>query len=240
MTDMFANTETAEAQEIAAFSEKYKNDPIEMAKALAHANKFIDTLKQEKAAESAKVLTMEQLRNELKTPQGNNTPTTPAATAANPQSNVLDENTLNEKVEELWNKKTQAIRDGEAQALIQSTLLAKFGSAEKARQEIVNKANDLGMTPEELQKIGIRSPKALFNMFGIDGNKPVTSAAPHQSTVNVNARQHSNPVKDGNKLSEYTGILREDNGYRKYMSPSVQKEIMAEAMKNPAAFGINV
>lgn len=241
MTNIFNSATDATSIDTTAIVEKYNGDQAKIVNALAHSQAHIARLEAEAKEREQKLagsLTLEQAIAEIKA--GITVP--PSTTNQTPvtQSNVLDDNTLNQKVEELLNKRTKADRDSAAQELVRNTLLEKFQTAEKATAEMNRKAAELGMSTEEFEALAIRSPKAVFQMLGIDGNKQIVNTAPNRSSVNVPARQASNPSTPGNELGKYTAILREPKGYEKYMSKDTQIKIMAEAMANPAAFGINV
>lgn len=241
MTNIFNSATDASPIDTTAIVEKYNGDQTKIVNALAHSQAHIARLEAEAREREQKIassMTLEQAIAEIKA--GITVP--PSTTNQTPvtQSNVLDDNTLNQKVEELLNKKSKADRDTAAQTLVRNTLLEKFQTAEKATEEMNKKANELGMSADEFEALAIRSPKAVFQMLGIDGNKQVVNTAPNRSTVNVPARQASNPNQQTDGLSKYTAVLREPKGYEKYMSKDTQIKIMAEAMANPAAFGINV
>src|SRR6185503_4454644 len=188
MTNMFENnTQPNELEtEIAAIKEKYKDNPDEMIKALVHSQKHIKTIETENAEYKTKVAqatTLDSVMAKLKesnvTPQpvGTQTVTTPS---------VLDDNTLQQKIEEALNKKTEAERQAASQALVQKTLLDHFKTVEKAKAEMAAKADELGMTAQELDAIALRSPKAFFQFFGIDGKTTSVNTAPSQGTVRTN------------------------------------------------------
>lgn len=156
MTNVFDN-QNVDA-EVQAIKEKYKDNPDEMIKALVHSQKHIKTLETENSDYKTKVaqsMTLEQVLEQIKST--NSTPPTQNTPTASPSS-VLDENTLNQKVEEVINKKTEAQRQEEAKAHVQKVLLDKFGSQEKAVAEIKAKAVELGMSEAELNATAIRSP----------------------------------------------------------------------------------
>lgn len=237
MTNVFDN-QNVDA-EVQAIKEKYKDNPDEMIKALVHSQKHIKTLETENSDYKTKVaqsMTLEQVLEQIKST--NSTPPTQNTPTASPSS-VLDENTLNQKVEEVINKKTEAQRQEEAKAHVQKVLLDKFGSQEKAVAEIKAKAVELGMSEAELNATAIRSPNAFFRLIGIsEPQKTNVNLAPTGSNKNTAAMNY-NP-KPQNKMKEYSSILREKDGYNKYMSPQVQMQIMKEAMENPEAFGVKI
>lgn len=178
--------------------------------------------------------TLEEVLAEIR--KGTNTPQSPVSTNTN-QPSVLDDNTLKAKVEEVFAEKTAAQRQSETKKMVQDQLLEKFGTPEKVRQELARKATELDTTIAELERTAISSPKMFLQLFNVS-SEPRVNPSPSRSTVNPEARRLERPV-EGNQMSKYTSLIRE-KGYNYYMSPEVQNEIMAEAMKNPAAFGIKI
>lgn len=228
MTNMFADT----TPDYTAIAEKYKNDPEEMIKALAHSQTHIARLEQEARDKDQKLtqaMTVEELYAKLKD-QSNVTPPSPTPTSVTPQS-VLDDNTLEQKLKVMLTKQAEEDRMNSAKELVQATLLAKYQTPEKARAEMTLKAKELGMSAEALDTIALRSPSAFFKLLGLDEQRNGYNAAPTRGTVRLNGLAEA-PQVDAHEKHRPTLQTNRD----KYFSESVQQDIMNAAMK---AAGIN-
>lgn len=240
MTNMFDQSNNVEA-ELAAIKERYKNDPDEAWKALANAQKHIATIETENADYKTKVQTSTTLEAVLEQIKSKQAPiVTPSDQTS--QTNVLDENTLTQKVNEALERKAQEQSAKEARTLVQTVMLDKFGTAQKATEVIQAKAVELGMSSAQLDTMALTSPKAFFKLFDIDSeDKRPTNSAPTKGSINTAAFGNNPQGSVKNKVGTpeyYENMLKEDRA--KYFHPSTQKEIMQAARDNPAAWNIRV
>lgn len=235
MTDVFSNDQQIRMDDLVGEGKQFATTD-DLVKSWVAGRAHIKTVEEENKAfkqSSSNSTTIEAALAELR--KGTNTPQSPAPTSATTQS-VLDDNTLKATVEAVIQEKTQAQRQADAKAQVQAALIEKFGTPEKVRSELALKAKELDTTVQELERTAVTSPKMFLQLFNAE--QKVVNTGPARSTVNVEARKNE-VTPDGNAMSRYTNLIRE-KGYTYYMSPQVQNEIMAEAMKNPAAFGIKI
>ena len=224
MTNMFS---TDTNPDLTAITEKYKNDPAEMVKALAHSQAHIARLEAEAKDKDQKLtaaMTVEQIYEKLQA-QSNSTPQSLTPTGVNQQS-VLDDNTLEQKLETMLRKKAEEDRVKTAKDFVQTALLNKYQTVDKARSEMALKAKELGMSAEALDTIALTSPQAFLKLLGIDNTRQATSGAPSQSTIRINGLNETPQPDPFEKQKELVSTDRD-----KYYSQSTQNEIMNAAMK---------
>lgn len=153
--------------------------------ALKHSQEYIAALKKEMAekdkalaeakAKEDKITILEQTLAQL----------TQRQQEANTQAAPLDEEQLANLVDKRLTLKQQAELEALNQQKVVQALKAKFG--EKAREVFYEKASELGLPAEELEKLSARSPQAVFTMLGISGETTPKSVhnSPAQSKVNT-------------------------------------------------------
>jgi len=98
-----------------------------------------------------------------------------------------------------------------------------YGSLEAATTAVNQKANELGLTTQELQGIAQRSPTAFVALLGT----PPTSGKHFDTTSSVNLEalsQHTGAIQPGTK-AYFDNIRKENRG--KYFTPAIQNQIMA-------------
>jgi hypothetical protein len=224
MTNMF--TSTIEPN-LDAVAEKYKNDPAEMLKALAHKEAHIQRLEAE-AKERAAGITLAEAMEQLKLQQSANPPQSQAPTSA-PVQSVLDDTSLEQKLDKFLGEKAEKERRERAKAEVSSTLLRQYGTQDKAIEAMNAKASELGMTVQALDAIALNSPQALFKLFGIENSQRPVNGAPTMGNIRTNMTETPNV----DPMQEFRDVLKTDRN--KAMSQEVQNAIMAKAM---AAAGI--
>lgn len=200
---------------------KYKSVE-EALEALAESQKFISTLKgenselrsreEELSRKAAEAEALEEVVRRLKEgeqvkPKENTTP----------EGGLNDDATVEKKLEELLNRKQQ-----EAQALnnlkqVNDELLNKFG--EKAPDVVKAKAQELGMTTEELKSLAAKSPKLVLGHFGSTPSKTPANTS-SVNTVGLKPKDETVKQPEHSLLSgrgatdraraEYMRQIRED------------------------------
>lgn len=150
--------------------QKYKSveDALE---ALAHSQKFIKTLREEKQelenkfgttqAELEKRRSVEDVVKELIGEQSK-APAEPGKTA--PEQPGLDEDKVRQMLEGMLNQRTQAQVEQENFSKVQNALLENYG--DKARDVIRSRAKELNTTPTELEKLAKQNPAMALHLLG--------------------------------------------------------------------------
>lgn len=136
---------------------------------LAHAQTYIPEVKNELRTAQAqlaelqkqaeKVNTLEQTILEL-TQRGKEKDT--------PQSNISEESIAGIVAAQMRNLKQQDAQISNAET-VRNAIIKQFGN-EKAAEVFNAKAAELGMTPEDLTAIAVKSPKAALAMIGVSGD----------------------------------------------------------------------
>lgn len=154
------------------------NNPVDALNALKHSQEFIPQLKQENASLRSEI---EQLRaqvDKLKgveevverlTSQQNNTAT---------PGKVLDENAIADLVQRTLSKReVEAVQKANVTSVVQ-TLQSQFG--QEAEKAFYGKAQELGMSVQQMNSLAATSPQAVLQLFGVqkrDAGKVNTPSA---------------------------------------------------------------
>lgn len=114
---------------------------------------------------------------------------------------------------------------------VNEAMVQTYGTLEKAKEVLKQKATELGVGAEFLQDVAARSPKAFFQTVGITevARAQMTSA---NSTVNT-AAMGSTGVKTN--TYKWYQQLRKDNPSM-YNSPKIQNQMMKDALNQGDAF----
>jgi hypothetical protein len=195
--------------------------PEELAKGKAHADMFIDFLKEQNKnlkEELDKRVNAEDLLKELKetrTKEDTKVSEEPTGSGLKPE----DIESLVQKSLKNASEKEIATRNV---SLVDAKVRETYG--DKAEEFIKSKAKELGLGLQYLGDVAARSPVAFFNLVGLDkGN--TTPFEPTKSTVNTEAAfSSSNNTPGTNK--HYTELRKKDP--RKFYSPQVQKQMFED------------
>jgi len=174
--------------------QKYDSVPKAL-EGLQHSQSFIAQLKQESEtlrqelekvkAEMTKRESVEDVVARLTASQGN--PATPES--------VLDE----QKAAALFERMLQETRTKESLESnvksVQQELVSKFGSSEAAQKAVVQKAQALGTTPEEIGKLSAQNPKMVLELF--NSVQRAHTGAPPTPSVNTDSFLGTPPKDDG-------------------------------------------
>lgn len=233
MTDAFNTTPsvTVSAADLVGEGKKFKTVD-DLAKGKAEADAFIEQLKKEQAdlrkELSVKVdteATLTELRNEMKALKESKSviPSKENTTSA------LSENDLKALVSKTITE-SEANRSQTQNIVTANNQLVKhYGTTEKAQEALRNKAQELGLSIDELKGIAARSPTALLKMVLPEGVKQPEGGSFQSGSLNSDALPHqqSGEPKEGTK--EYFDMLRTKDKKR-YWSAEVQNQIFKAAM----------
>lgn len=115
---------------------------------------------------------------------------------------------------------------------VKQALTATWGA--NYERTLLQKASELGLTPEYMENLAANSPKALLTLVGAStqASKP-TSSLPPMTSVNGSASNQSKNLEPGT-FNFYEKLRKEDP--RTYFSPRVQNEMMKNAKEKGDAF----
>jgi hypothetical protein len=104
---------------------------------------------------------------------------------------------------------------------VEGTMVSHFGNVDKAKAAFAEKANQLGMSTEELTAIAAKSPTAFFKLVDLGVSNQPNQTRLTKSDVNL-ATLEDTKTKEGSK--EYFDNIRKTNA-KLYWSPKTQQEI---------------
>jgi len=167
--------------------------------ALAHAQDYIPRLKSEKEQYEAELVKLreelakrESLEDTIARLTTQRQTETPAPTSEVVKG--LDENAVAQILQRELTQREQATIAQSNSKLVTETLVAKFG--DKAKAVVAEKAQELGLSLQEMESLSQRTPKAFLAWF--NPLAPLTSSAPIRSSVHlpeVNPQDLKRPEK---------------------------------------------
>lgn len=154
---------------------------------LQHAQSFIPTLKAEQAQKDAEIQRLREEAERAKELERTLAALTSQPTPAPTSAPVLDESHIADLVNRsLTERETKALAQANIQTVV-SALQQSFGA--DADQKFYGKAEEMGLSREEMNLLAAKSPKAVLTMFGVNSaanNKP-NNSSPTPGTVNTAA-----------------------------------------------------
>lgn len=151
--------------------EELKTKPVdELAKGKAHADMFIEHLKEELKGlkeELDKRTNAEKLLEELKNARQER------SESEAPKGAGIEPDDVKSLVQELLSQEAEKKTATDNLTVVQSTIKEKYG--DKSIEFIANKARELGVSPKELEAMAAKSPKMFFNAIGFENDSVTTS-----------------------------------------------------------------
>lgn len=221
-------TPSSEAYDFIGEGKQYANADVAL-KSIPHKDQHIATIEAENAElreKLAKAGAIEDVLSAIKSGGNEMNP--------NNESDSDPNAGLKEAIQEvLQQEKAQAVAESN-RAEVNSALTDMFGDG--AADAVKARADELGMTVEQINIMAASSPKACLALF----SKPTTNADQdkdrahsHQTNVNTQAQEENPAVDSGTKA--YYDNLRRTNP-QAYMSSAVQNQMMKDAQANPEKF----
>lgn len=217
--------------ELVGDGKKYK-DERDLAKAKYNADMFIEQLKKENAQvreELSKRLSAEEMlekynqsnanKNVNDGPQGQQTLGSGEVKSKEDLESIVANTLKKQKEEEIRSNNIKSVTE---------KLTEAYG--QKTKDVLVQKAKELGMTVADLQSTASKSPKAFYNLIGL--NNIDSGLNKNNIDIMSNSVNTSNESFTGNAASNtaqyFKNLYKSDK--RKYFSSAVQKQIF-EAVK---------
>lgn len=230
--DQVAQNETPASlyETLVGEGKKFKT-PEDLAKAKLESDRFIEQLKEEpkQLREDLNRLVEEtRLLRELAT-RNNGAPL--AKQEQKTPDSPSPEIDLDARIRETLKRTAEESKRLENMNTVNDAMVQTYGSLEKAKEVLKQKASELGVGAEFLQDVAARSPKAFFQTVGI-AEVARTLQTSSSSTVNTAAMGNA-----GVKTNTYKWYqqLRKDNPSM-YHSPKIQTQMMNDAMKSGESF----
>lgn len=202
---------------------KYKDDEA-LAKGYANADEMIEQLKEENAKLRNQVESSETVTNAIDKSKVQDE----VKKDVIPESNNLSEDAINQIVESKLAERNAKATAQNNLANVAQSLVNTYGDMDKAKEALENKAKELGMTPDEITKIAMKSPQAALAFFNVQAKAVQNTSTGFESNEVV---PHKTNIKG---KSYYMNLLKTDK--KAYYSQAIQTE-MKEAI---ATLGIDV
>ncbi len=222
--------------------QKYK-DPLEALNGLKHAQEFIPQLKNQLTDKEQEIIRLREELSRLKEVEDSVQKLTqpkpdPQPT---PQGGITEEQIADLVARQLSQRDAQAVQQQNLQTVV-STLRNVLGTdAEKA---FYAKAEELGMSKEEINGLAATKPKAVLTMFGVTETqaKKDSFTPPQPSTVNTSAFQPTQETFVGRNpkpalIGATTEDLREASDRAKKMVDELNKHgLSINDLTNPKIY----
>lgn len=170
--------------------------------------------------EIQKLLEEARQKTQVTPPQVKNG-TPPVETPAQPDAEELVERVKESlKLEQSKLVKEQNLKEAADQ------LVVIYGSEDKAKEIVQQKANELDVSVKFLQDAAAQSPKAFYELLGATGSHK-SSAAPRSEKNTAALNNAPGMVKEGSK-GWYAELRRTDPA--RYYSPKIQQQMMRDAL----------
>lgn len=231
MTDAFTTGTEDHVAELVGEGKKFKT-VADLAKGKIEADTFIEQLKAEQAALRAELSqkvdtekTLSDLRAELAAMKENNK-TPPKSSTVTPSTVSADElkSLVATYVTEAEQKRTSANNIVTAN----NAIVRHYGSLENAQKALKAKAQELGLSMDDLKTTAAKSPTAFVKLV-IPDAKPADVGLNVSSSVNSESLDKTPAGGEPQKgTKEFYDAMRVKNP-KQYWSPKIQQEIMAAA-----------
>lgn len=234
MTDQNTNQQNTNSQqptgvlsELVGEGKKFV-DAEALAKGKKEADAFVDHLKGENAtlrdlvtelaAKADRASGLEGILQRVKNGNANDGGGNPAPNQQNTQqANQPDTGKIVEDVIKLLEEKDRTTKGMANIAVVDAALSQAFGNSATAKEAVKVKAAELGLSVEEIYKIGAQSPNALYQMLGVQhgtsGNGGNANLIAGQGT-NTSYNQSNST---GQRNAAYYEKLKNEMGVRKFV-----------------------
>lgn len=217
------NTPSVFLTELVGEGKKF-SDPEALAKGKWEADRAIEERNQELAELRAELDARTKIEDLLTKVQPKIEPEPkPDAEAHQPAKPAATQEDLAELVRKAMNDEKVNTRAAENVNQVSSKLVELFGDEAKANAVVKQRASELGVSVEFLQSTAVQSPKAFFDLLGVDQKQ--TSAGPTKSDVNQAAFGHNVSVKPGT-YKFYEEMRKTNPGQWQKLQPQIHEEAL--------------
>lgn len=206
-------------------------DVAALAKGKAHADVAIDVLKaqlDEVKQDLKQRMTFEELADKINSGGTQNAQAVSQVIPASTEAPIGE--SLDERLEAALSQREAKLRAEANRDRVIKTLTDQFGDTVTAQRVVNAKAQALGMSPQDLQNIGVRSPSALFGLLGVTEGRTPLAPGVAVSTVSFNGNPDAGVVL---KDMKYFQDLKKSN-------PALynDKKTTVEMMKAAESMGL--
>lgn len=229
---IFDAPETTAFEEIVGEGKKFKS-PEDLARAKIEADRTIEARNEELERHREEIRRQAQEIELLKRPREPLAQEPPKA-ADRPVEDEPNKDLASRIREELRQAQEEDVQAQNIRS-VANRLTEVYGSPDKAREVVVAKAEELGLSVEFLQSVASKSPKAFFAQLGLAENTPSQNQNSSRSDVNTVALANtsSSAPKQGSYAS-YEEMRKTQP--KRYFSAEIQNQMFADAKRLGDAF----
>lgn len=198
---------------------------------LKHAQEFIPKLKEEKKAEEEELERLRQEIDRLKSLEETVLELTRSKTQPETNGKSLSEEDIANLVQQTLTKTQQAELQKKNITTVVTELRSKFG--DEAEKVFYEKAQDLGLTVEEMNALAAKTPKAVLTMLGasVDGVHKQPNFNPTTGSVNTAAfKPKTNTFLGKSNKNVMLGATSQDILEESAMAKNMVEEIHSQGL----------
>lgn len=215
-------------------NQKYKSAD-ELAKAYANAEAYLNKMKADLAAKEVQIETLKDIATNKNI--NSNSPSEPKPEPKVEHQPVGNDGNKNEKdINEIIREQFSALTEEQKRSAnvnqAAETMKNFFGSSDKARQAVLDKAAEMNVSVDWLMDVAARSPDAMYRLMGVEA-KPRSQNMPGIDVVS-DVRTRVNPG-NGEKNFRYFEEIRKSNP-KLYYSRDIQSQMFAAAKSMGRSF----
>lgn len=238
MADIFnpeATSSDNPLEQLVGEGKKYK-DVNELAKAYLNADTHISELRTDLTSTREFIASkLDELAKQREAqPAAPNVETGSAPTPAPVAPPKGEEEDLDTRIAKALEERDLTKRYQDNANIVQDALVERLGSVEEAAKAVIAKAAELGVDPSYMKQTAASSPRAFFNLMGIDPEtRPSSSSTPAPSS-DVNPQRLGDTSVKPNSYAFYEQLRKSNPSV--YWSPRTQQALMKDAHSNPDFF----
>ena len=236
-------------EQLVGEGKKY-NSVEQLAKAYANADVFIEALKSQNndlKSEVEKRMAIEEFiksNQQDKTevsldttadPEGGKQVSTQTSQTERSSETKVDESELIERIKEELRKDNENEVFRKNTEEVGAKLRQIFGdNVEAINSAMAEKAAEIGVSVQWLKDTAAKSPKAFFNITGLDSSKTTPPPPSPKPALNVSSPSLTSSQPQPGTKAWYDSLRKEN--LKEFLKPDVQLKYMSDAMKDPDKF----
>lgn len=235
MPDVFNNDEPAGVDQLVGEGKKFKTVE-DLVRGYNASQEHITKIEGENADFRRDMGTRETVEEQLRRyaeEQRKQAPNDPPQDNTRRETEQREPVDLDKRIREVLNNTQENQRKQTNLQEVVSTLVDTFGDETKANEAVRRRAAEVGLSVEDLQNLAARSPKAAYDLFGIDKQRPRAESTAPRGNVNTQGLGQADRIVEGTK--RYYDRMKKDNPGL-YNMPATQAQRMKDAQKLGDAF----
>lgn len=224
MPDLFDSEPAGDVDPLAGKIDELKSKGVdELAKGKAHADQFIDFLKEQNGKVIEDFTKLKEENDRLKAERALQS-VRQEPVEKEPVTTGFDPDKVRSLAKEVMEQDSKERVLANNLNAVADEVQKKYG--DKSKEWMVSKSAEVGLSLDELKALAAKSPNAFFALVGIAGHV-AASPAPSQGTVRSDAIASSQPSVG--TFAAYEALRKKDSAT--YWSPKVQQQMFKDRVR---------